>query len=139
MTKDEIILANREFLFPAVFHYYKDPLVVSRAKDQYVWDADGNQYLDYIGSWGPLILGHAHPRVTAAVIEAVRRAGPGKVIFGSDGPQLHPGVELRKVELLELPPRAQALVTGGTILRLLGPGSAVTKTPAQVMPPRVRR
>ena len=49
MTKDEIILANREFLFPAVFHYYKEPLVVSRAKDQYVWDADGNQYLDFFG------------------------------------------------------------------------------------------
>ncbi|HUK16210.1 MAG TPA: hypothetical protein VLW65_07330 [Bryobacteraceae bacterium] len=33
MTKDEIILANKEFLFPAVFHYYKEPLVVARAKD----------------------------------------------------------------------------------------------------------
>ena len=49
MTKDEIILANREFLFPAVFHYYKEPLVVACAKDQYVWDADGNQYLDFFG------------------------------------------------------------------------------------------
>ena len=48
MTKQEILLAQREFLFPAVFHYYKDPLVVSRAKDQYVWDADGKQYLDFL-------------------------------------------------------------------------------------------
>ena len=72
--------------------------------------------------------------VLRRLVEAVRRAGPGKVIFGSDGPQLHPGVELRKVELLGLPPWAQALVTGGTILRLLGPGPAVIKTPARVMP-----
>ena len=41
MTKDEIILANKEFLFPAVFHFYKEPLVIARAKDQYAWDADG--------------------------------------------------------------------------------------------------
>jgi len=41
MTKDEIILAQKEFLFPAVFNYYKQPLVISHAKDQYVWDADG--------------------------------------------------------------------------------------------------
>ena len=44
MTKDEIILANKDFLFPAVFHFYKEPLVVARAKDQYVWDADGNRF-----------------------------------------------------------------------------------------------
>ena len=49
MTKEEIILANQEFLFPAVFHYYRDPLVISRAKNQYVYDADGNQYLDFFG------------------------------------------------------------------------------------------
>jgi 4-aminobutyrate aminotransferase-like enzyme len=50
MTKDEIILANKEFLFPSVFHYFKEPLVVTRAKDQYVWDADGNQYLDMLAA-----------------------------------------------------------------------------------------
>ena len=49
MTKEEIILANKEFLFPSVFHYFKEPLVIARAKDQYVWDADGHQYLDFFG------------------------------------------------------------------------------------------
>ena len=52
--------------------------------------------------------------------EAVRRAGPGKLIFGSDGPWLHAGLELEKIRLLRLPPPDEALVTGGTILRLLG-------------------
>jgi hypothetical protein len=56
-----------------------------------------------------------------ALVEAVRRAGPAKLIFGSDGPQLHPGVELHKIRVLGLPAAARAMVTGGTIARLLGP------------------
>jgi uncharacterized protein len=54
------------------------------------------------------------------LVEAVRRAGPGKLIFGTDGPWLHPGVELSKVRLLSLPPSAAALVLGDTIRRLIG-------------------
>src|SRR6476660_9261505 len=65
MTKDEIILANKEFLFPSVFHYYKEPLVVSRAKDQYVWDADGNQYLDFFGGIVTVSVGHCNDTVNA--------------------------------------------------------------------------
>src|SRR5215469_474506 len=65
MTKQEIILAHKEFLFPAVFHYYKDPLVVSRAKDQYVWDADGNQYLDFFGGIVTVSVGHCNDAVNA--------------------------------------------------------------------------
>ena len=49
------------------------PLFIARGEGPYLFDLDGYQYLDYIGSWGPLILGHAHPRVVAAVEEAVRR------------------------------------------------------------------
>jgi glutamate-1-semialdehyde 2,1-aminomutase len=49
------------------------PLFIARGEGPYLYDLDGNQYLDYIGSWGPLILGHAHPRVVRAVEEAVRR------------------------------------------------------------------
>src|ERR1035441_9090905 len=37
MTKEEIIIANKEYLFPAVFHFYQEPLVIARGKDQYVW------------------------------------------------------------------------------------------------------
>ncbi len=67
MTKDEIILANKEFLFPAVFHYFKEPMVVARAKDQYVWDADGNQYLDFFGGIVTVSVGHCNSQVNAAV------------------------------------------------------------------------
>ena len=67
MTRDEIVLANKEFLFPAVFHYYKEPLVVARAKDQYLWDADGNQYLDFFGGIVTVSVGHCNDQVNAAV------------------------------------------------------------------------
>lgn len=50
--------------------------------------------------------------------DAVRRAGAGKVLFGSDGPFLHPAVEIAKVHALHLPPAEAALVLGGNILRL---------------------
>jgi glutamate-1-semialdehyde 2,1-aminomutase len=50
-----------------------EPIFFARGEGAYFWDLDGNRYLDYIGSWGPLILGHAHPRVTAAVQEAAAR------------------------------------------------------------------
>ena len=51
--------------------------------------------------------------------EAVKRAGAEKIIFGSDGPWLHPGVELAKVRALDLPLQQEALVLGGNLLRLL--------------------
>ncbi|MDA1188207.1 MAG: glutamate-1-semialdehyde 2,1-aminomutase [Chloroflexi bacterium] len=48
-----------------------DPLFMARGKGSHVWDVDGNEYIDYVDSWGPLILGHAHPEVVAAVKQAV--------------------------------------------------------------------
>jgi len=61
-----------------------------RGKGARVWDADGNEYVDYVGSWGPLILGHAHP----AVLRAVREAAAAGTSFGAPTE--------REVELAEL-------------------------------------
>jgi len=49
------------------------PRFIDRGEGAHVWDADGNRYIDYVLSWGPLILGHAHPAVVAAVQEAAGR------------------------------------------------------------------
>ena len=49
-----------------------DPLYIVRGQGSHIWDADGNEYVDYIGSWGPLILGHVAPSVIDAVITAAR-------------------------------------------------------------------
>lgn len=71
MTKEEIILAHKQFLFPSVFHYFKEPLVIARAKDQYVWDADGNQYLDFFGGIVTISVGHANQKVNARVHQQI--------------------------------------------------------------------
>jgi len=49
------------------------PRFITRAEGPYFWDADGKRYIDYIGSWGPAILGHAHPEVVQAVQDAAAR------------------------------------------------------------------
>lgn len=48
-----------------------DPLFIARADGCFLWDADGNQYIDYVCSWGPMILGHSHPDVVKALKEAI--------------------------------------------------------------------
>jgi glutamate-1-semialdehyde 2,1-aminomutase len=59
-----------------------DPLIVVRGQGSHIWDADGNEYIDYIGSWGPLILGHATPVVLEAVAAAMRNG----TSFGASTP-----------------------------------------------------
>ncbi len=67
MTEQEIILANQQYLFPSVFHYYKEPLVIARAKDQFVWDARGNQYLDFFGGIVTISVGHCNEIVNRKI------------------------------------------------------------------------
>ena len=50
-----------------------DPPFITSAKGALIRDADGNEYIDYVGSWGPMILGHAHPEVVEAVIKSAER------------------------------------------------------------------
>ena len=58
------------------------PFFVNRAKGARVWDVDGNEYLDYVGTWGPAILGHAHPKI----IKAVQAAAQHGTSFGIPNP-----------------------------------------------------
>jgi glutamate-1-semialdehyde 2,1-aminomutase len=58
------------------------PRVIERARGAHLWDADGNELIDYIGSWGPMILGHAHPDVVAAVQQATEKG----TSFGAPNP-----------------------------------------------------
>ncbi len=59
-----------------------NPFFVNKAKGGYVWDVDGNQYIDYVGTWGPAILGHAHPKI----ISAVQQAAENGTSFGIPNP-----------------------------------------------------
>ncbi|MCS7101862.1 MAG: glutamate-1-semialdehyde 2,1-aminomutase [Burkholderiaceae bacterium] len=84
------------------------PRFIERAHGPYLWDADGRRYIDYIGSWGPMIVGHAHPEVVAAVQEAAARG----LSFGTPTE-----AEVRMAEeLLRLVPSLEQvrLVSSGT-------------------------
>jgi len=59
-----------------------EPPIIVRGEGARIWDADGNEYLDYVGSWGPLILGHAAPQVVEAVIAAAKNG----MSFGASTP-----------------------------------------------------
>jgi glutamate-1-semialdehyde 2,1-aminomutase len=80
-TKSEEIFAAAQKLMPggvnSPVRAFKSvggqPIVFDRVKDAYVWDVDGNQYIDYVGSWGPAICGHAHPEVIAALHDALAK------------------------------------------------------------------
>jgi|SRR6185437_15945079 len=72
------------------------------------------------------------------IVEAIQRAGARKVLFGSDGPWLHPGVELYKIGLLKLPAAQESLVLGGNILRLLRQVPPITQAAKQSEKPAGR-
>ncbi len=84
VTKDEIILANREHLFPAVFHYFEEPLVVDKAKDQWVWDADGNQYLDFFGGIVTVSVGHSNDQVNRKLHAQLDRLQHVSTVFANE-------------------------------------------------------
>lgn len=86
----------------------KTPFFVERAQGPYLYDADGSRYLDYVCSWGPAILGHAHPRV----IEAVQKACRDGLTFGAP--------TRREVELAEL---IHSCVPEVEMLRLVSSGT----------------
>jgi 4-aminobutyrate aminotransferase-like enzyme len=84
MNKQEILLAQKEFLFPAVFHYFQEPLVISHAKDQYVWDADGKQYLDFFGGIVTVSVGHCNDQVNKKVHAQVDRLEHVSTVFPNE-------------------------------------------------------
>ncbi|HZT72432.1 MAG TPA: aspartate aminotransferase family protein [Terriglobales bacterium] len=67
MTRDELILAHKKYLFPAVFTYFQEPLVLDHARDQFCFDADGNEYLDFFGGIVTISVGHQNRQVDDAV------------------------------------------------------------------------
>jgi glutamate-1-semialdehyde 2,1-aminomutase len=84
------------------------PRFLTRANGPYVWDADDQRYVDYVGSWGPAILGHAHPRV----IQAVQEAAVNGLSFGAP---TESEIEIAELLIARLPSMEQVrLVSSGT-------------------------
>ena len=89
------------------------PRFVQRAHGAYFWDANDQRYIDYIGSWGPMILGHGHP----AVLEAVQKAATEGFSFGAPTE--------REIELAE---EILSLVPSMEMLRLVSSGTEAGMT-----------
>ena len=89
------------------------PPFIARGQGARVWDVDGNEYIDYLGSWGPLALGHAHP----AVVDAVQRAAADGTSFGAP--------VAREVELAEM---ICAALPSVDLVRLVNSGTEACMT-----------
>jgi predicted TIM-barrel fold metal-dependent hydrolase len=83
------------------------------------WRAQ-HAFIDYLVRHPNIYTDTSGVRRFDLLVEAVRRAGAHKVLFGSDGPWLHPGIELIKVKALRLPRTSEQLILGGTFLKLVG-------------------
>jgi len=84
------------------------PRFISRAHGAYLWDAEDQRYIDYVGSWGPMILGHGHP----AVLEAAQRAASRGLSFGAP---TEAEIELAEAIIAQVPSVEQVrLVSSGT-------------------------
>lgn len=133
MPTREVCEAARAFRLPIFVDVVSRPEVIDMLAPQY---PDVNFIVAHLGSYTDDWRAHQqvvyqmarYPNVygdTSTVrrfdyiVEAIKRAGPRKLIFGSDGPWIHPGVELHKVRLLGLRKDQETLVLGGNILRLM--------------------
>jgi glutamate-1-semialdehyde 2,1-aminomutase len=94
-----------------------EPFFTARAQGPYLWDVEGKRYIDYIGSWGPMIAGHAHP----AVLEAVQRVAVDGLSFGTPC--------ALEVEMAE---RLVALVPALEMLRMVNSGTEATMAAIRV-------
>ena len=133
MPTREVCETARAFRVPLLVDVAGKPSVIEMLAPEY---RDVNFVVPHLGSFADDWRAHQqvvdqlvhHPNVygdTSGVrrfdyiVQAVARAGPHKVLFGSDGPWLHPGVEIEKIRLLGLPREQEDLVLGGNARRLL--------------------
>ena len=84
MQKDEIIRKYKQYLFPSVSTYFSDPLVTDHASMQYLWDADGKQYLDFFGGIVTISAGHANPRITSKIKAQIDKLQHASTLFPNE-------------------------------------------------------
>ena len=70
---NEILKKHKDYLFPSVANYYKEPLAISKGEGSYVYDTDGNKYLDFFGGILTVSIGHCNPKVTERIIEQTNK------------------------------------------------------------------
>jgi 4-aminobutyrate aminotransferase-like enzyme len=81
---EEIVRKHKEFLWPAVTNYYREPLVADHASMQYLWDIEGNKYLDFFGGILTIGVGHANPKVTSKIKAQVDKLQHTSTLFPNE-------------------------------------------------------
>jgi 4-aminobutyrate aminotransferase-like enzyme len=81
---EEVLRKHKEFIWPAVANYYQHPLVADRASMQYLWDVEGNKYLDFFGGIVTIGVGHCNPKVTAKIQEQVGKLQHTSTLFPNE-------------------------------------------------------
>jgi 4-aminobutyrate aminotransferase-like enzyme len=84
MTKDEILKKHKQYLFPSISTYYSNPLVTDHASMQYLWDVEGNKYLDFFGGIVTISVGHANPRVTSKIKAQIDKLQHASTLFPNE-------------------------------------------------------
>src|SRR6202049_3710913 len=81
---DEIVRKHKEFIWPAVTNYYQKPLVADHASMQYLWDIEGNKYLDFFGGIVTIGLGHCNPKITSKIKAQVDKLQHTSTLFPNE-------------------------------------------------------
>jgi 4-aminobutyrate aminotransferase-like enzyme len=81
---EEVVRKHKEFLWPAVTNYYREPLVADRASMQYLWDIEGNKYLDFFGGILTIGVGHTNPKVTSKIKAQVDKLQHTSTLFPNE-------------------------------------------------------
>jgi 4-aminobutyrate aminotransferase-like enzyme len=81
--QSEIVRKHKEFLFPAVATYYQEPLALVKGEGEYVWDDQGNRYLDCFGGVLTVSVGHANPKINEAIINQVNRLSHTSTLYAN--------------------------------------------------------
>ncbi len=84
MTKDEILRKYKEYLFPSVSTYFSEPLVTDHASMQYLWDVEGNRYLDFFGGIVTISAGHTNPRITSKIKAQIDKLQHASTLFPNE-------------------------------------------------------
>src|SRR3954463_12208074 len=84
MTKEEILRKHKQYLFPSISTYFSEPLVTDHATMQYLWDTEGNKYLDFFGGIVTISVGHTNPRVTSKVKAQIDKLQHASTLFPNE-------------------------------------------------------
>ncbi len=83
-TVSDAVRKHKEFLFPAVATYYQEPIALVRGEGEYVWDDQGNRYLDCFGGVLTVSVGHANPRINEAIIEQTNKIQHTSALYANE-------------------------------------------------------